>query len=177
MTLPSPSRRVRIECWAGRIAWVGLGMETVLWFVLSDVSIRNLLLMVVTSTVLILGTWLCTSALVFRYRRLFSTWYGLGGLAAALAMANWGRGIAPSGGITGLLLMGMLGLMAALPVSMILLLWRHDASVVLIGLVLLAFVWGSLLASVSHGIDGYRTAGRSGLSLASVPACSAGDPR
>lgn len=151
MTSVRPSRWRRFERWMGWAAWVGLGIEAVLWFVFSDAPIENLLLLVVMSIILILGTWFCAVALVVHYRRLFGEWYGLVALVAALVLVSWGRGVAPPGGITGLLLMGTLALAVALPTSIVLLLWRRDVSVVLIGLVLLAFVWGSLLASVPHG--------------------------
>jgi len=141
----------RIERWAGRIAWFGLGVEAVLWFVLSDVSVNNLLFLLGGLVVLVLGTWVCAALLVIRYRQLFSTWYGLAGLVVALALVNWGRGTAAPGGVTGLSLLGMLGLMAALPVSMAQLLWRRDVSAAIIGLALLTFLWGLLLASVPHG--------------------------
>lgn len=141
----------RFDRWMGWVAWAGLGVEAVLWFFLSEASINNQLLLLVEGAVLILGTWLCTIALTIHYRRFFSTWYGLAGVVAALALLIWGRGIITSGGIAGLLLMGMMGLLAALPMSMVLLLLRRDVSVVLIGLALQAFVWGSLLASVPYG--------------------------
>lgn len=143
--------KIGLVRWLGRAAWAGLGIEVVLWFVLSDVSIENLPLLLAMSIVLILGTWLCAVALIVRYRRFFGTWYGLAILITAMALVNWGRSVAPPGGVTGLLLMGTLGLIVALPTGTALLLWRRDASVVLIGLALLTFVWGSLLASVPHG--------------------------
>ncbi len=151
VTTAGASRWKQVERWLGWAAWVGLGIEALLWFTLSDASIENLPLLLLTSAVLILGTWLCAVALVVRYQRLFSAWYGFAGLVVALALANWGRGSAASGGVMGLLLMGTLGLMVALPTSMVLLLRRRDVSVELVGLALLAFVWGSLLASVPHG--------------------------
>lgn len=141
----------RVACWLSRVAWLGLAMEIILWFFLSSISTENLLFLLSALIVIVLGTWACTVLLVVRYRRIFGTWYGLAGLWAALALVNWGRGKALPGDIEGLLLMGMLVLIAAFPTSIILLLCRRDASVKLIGLALPIFIWGFLLAAIPYG--------------------------
>lgn len=151
MAPAQPLRWKRFKRWIAWIAWAGLALEAVLWFAFAGAPIDNLLLLVVMGIILFLGTWSCTVALIIHYRQIFGAWYGLAALVVALGLVSWGRGVVPPSGVTGLLLMGTLALAIALPTSIVLLLLRCDVSVVLVGLVLLAFVWGSLLASVPHG--------------------------
>jgi len=141
----------RIERWLGWAAWAGLGLEAVLWAVLIEAPIENLVFLLCLLVVLLPGVWVCAALLVIRYRRFFGTWVGFAGLVATMALVSGGRGLDLPAGVTGLLLMGLIGLMIALPVGMIVLLWSRDRSVALIGLSLLAFLWGSLLASVPYG--------------------------
>ena len=144
------SHWTRFERWAGPAGWVGLGIEVVLWYLLASVPMRQPLLALAIGAVLILGTWASVLVLCIRYRRFLTTYYALAGLVAALALVTWGRGVVASR-FAGLPIMGILGLLVALPMGIVFVLRRRDVSAELIGLVLLAFLWVPLLASVPYG--------------------------
>lgn len=148
----TPAPRWRwFERWMAWAGWLGLVIEGVLWFTVWDLDVKSLPVLLPAAAVLILGTAFFTVILTVCYRRFWGTWYGLAALVAALVAVSWGRSLAPMGSAAGFLLMLMVGLIPAVAASVILLLLRRDVSAELVGLVLLAFVWGSLLASVPHG--------------------------
>lgn len=151
MPPPTASRSAQLELWTGRTAWVGLGIEAVLWIALWDLSVGSLAHLWALGSALALGTAACAVCLVVRYRKLAGTWGGLGGLVLTLPLLLWAQEIPAPGALAALRMMTTIGLYAALPASMILLLIRRDVSVPLIGLALLAFLWGVLLASRSYG--------------------------
>ena len=112
---------------------------------------QNLAILVGLAVVLLLGTVICAVLLVLRYQRFTGTWYGFGGLVAILVLLFWTQELSLPKGVEALQMMGTLGLVAAVSVSLTLLLIRRDVSVPLVGLALLTFLWGMLLASRSLG--------------------------
>lgn len=143
------THREMIDRWAERIGWTGLGIETILWLILASLPTNNLYLLVVIGILLIPGLCLCSVFLVIRYRQFFKNWYGLALLVCALGLMNWGRKL--EGDISGLFLLGMIGVITALPASMALVLQHSKRSIEFICLVLIIFVWGSLIISVPYG--------------------------
>ncbi|MBN1314528.1 MAG: hypothetical protein JXA42_03635 [Anaerolineales bacterium] len=142
------SHREMIDRWAGRIGWVGLGIETILWLILARLPTDNLFLLALIGIILVPGLCLCSIFLIIRYRQLFNEWYGLALLVFALTLMNWGRGLE---NLSGLFLLGIIGVIAALPASMSLVLQRSKRSIEFICLVLIIFLWGSLLIAVPYG--------------------------
>lgn len=150
-TTVARGRWPRLVRWAGRAGWVLLALEGVLWYTLGSVDADQPLLLLAIGALLILGTWAGAFLLCVRYRRLLETYYALAGFVGLLALATWTRHLATDTAFAGLPIMGFLALLVALPASIALVLRRRDVSAELIGLVLLAFVWVSLVASVPYG--------------------------
>ena len=151
MTISTSPGWAKLERWAGWVGWIGLGIESVLWATLWSVSVQNLVILVGLAGVLILGVGVCAALLVVRYRKFTGTWYAFGGLVVTLALLYWAQGLSVPKSVEALRMMGTLGLIAAVPVCLILLLIHRDASVPLVGFILLIFLWGMLLASRSYG--------------------------
>jgi hypothetical protein len=151
----------RIERVLAWVTWIVLGIDTlILLLTPADADFRGLTFVVILITVVVLSSCLSTAVLLIHYRRFFARWYGLAVLVLAFIVARlWiAWEVIPSestlpvvGNINLLMLIATINLMIGLGVGMSILLWHRDVSAVLIGLVLVAFVWGTMICSVPYG--------------------------